>query len=857
MFHGFLAMSMFTLALSGGTGTAFAQTNDGYGLSLESFTVDRAAVPQYERLTVQTNIKNLSPDAFPGGQIGAALVNNDGDIAKVIGSASFAALGPNKRRINKAVNCTVLDPVAPGQHLLRIVIKPTDGEWSVVAASINDAPSAIPITVTAGEANGGGHGLSVERFTVDKATVSQYELFTVQSNVRNIGLDAFPGGQLGAALVNNNGDIVEVIDTTDIYALNPNQLHSNNTGSCAVPKTASPGKYRLRIVTRPTGGQWRAATLTAKDAPSAININVTATETKPAAATHFSLNYGSKASASKGKGHSIPRDSLPLAIRMAEAKIERVVYTPEKWLASARENAAGKWDKVELINTRELTNGQIAVTLHYAVGQEAKKRTHTHTAAINGPKNTKVTSFGAYGGENEELSAYDAQLLIDQCKEWYASDPDYRRIIDIIEREVVATLQYDWESYHLIINNGNKKARTYEESIKAGVGTCGVYARLTKKVLTDAGYQAEYWNSPAAPGGGHAWNHVAMPNGKTLYIDATWYDNAHDNNPAKDKQSPDSYCPWYVTYDKNVFERGVKETIKMHGAWDGAREWDDGSPKAIPATVSAGKTAADAPAAKPAQSAAEARASAAAAAREGEAARVAGAKRPPTAAMRWAADPKSHSGTTLAIHNAEARVARFAKTPNATAFTLGLSGIQDGTYAITKEKLSASEAQKLIDQCKEWYKSEPEYRKIADIVEREVLTKLKYDWYTFLNNVPARSFDASIKAGLGVCDYYAELTRDVLTAAGYKVEKWESPKAKHAWNHVILPNGKTIYIDATWYDNTYENHPTEPSPDLYCPWFITYDKKLFERGLKGTTAMHAAWPQSRRSAGRLVIDVRD
>jgi len=47
--------------------------------------------------------------------------------------------------------------------------------------------------------------------------------------------------------------------------------------------------------------------------------------------------------------------------------------------------------------------------------------------------------------------------------------------------------------------------------------------------------------------------------------------------------------------------------------------------------------------------------------------------------------------------------------------------------------------------------------------------------------------------------------------------------------------------------NEYENYPTTPAPDLYCPWYITYDKNLFERGLRGTIRMHGAWPDARRT----------
>jgi hypothetical protein len=165
--------------------------------------------------------------------------------------------------------------------------------------------------------------------------------------------------------------------------------------------------------------------------------------------------------------------------------------------------------------------------------------------------------FGSLGGQNEDLSAANAQKLIDQCKEWYAKDPDYRKIVDIVEREVVTKLQYDWDSYF------KRTSRSYQESLNAGVGVCDVYAQRVMEILTETGYKVEKW-----AGGNHAWNHVIMPDGRILYIDATWYDNCYDNRPTI--HSPDSYAPWYVTYDKKVFEHGFNGTINMHGAWPDA-----------------------------------------------------------------------------------------------------------------------------------------------------------------------------------------------------------------------------------------------------------------------------------------------
>jgi hypothetical protein len=171
-------------------------------------------------------------------------------------------------------------------------------------------------------------------------------------------------------------------------------------------------------------------------------------------------------------------------------------------------------------------------------------------------------------------------------------------------------------------------------------------------------------------------------------------------------------------------------------------------------------------------------------------------------------------------------------------------------YVITPENVLETERSRNVGwdtvellSTKEWYANDPDYRRVVDIIEREVITKLQYDWDSYLSG-RSRSYLESIDIGLGICDIYARLTSDVLTAAGYKVELWSSP-GRHSWNHVIMPDGRTLYIDTTWYDNNYENHPTNSAPDFYGPWYITYDKNLFERGLRGTIRMHGAWLDAR------------
>jgi len=205
-------------------------------------------------------------------------------------------------------------------------------------------------------------------------------------------------------------------------------------------------------------------------------------------------------------------------------------------------------------------------------------------------------------------------------------------------------------------------------------------------------------------------------------------------------------------------------------------------------------------------------------------------------AQKPAAQKTNQINYSMAIQTAEQRIKKFPSSSTVSYFG-GVSG--------PNESLSANNAQKLIDQCKEWYAKDADYRKIVDIVEREVVNKLKYDWDSFYNK-KTRSYQDSINAGIGVCDVYAQRVKEVLAGIGYTAEKWSSSKGNHAWNHVILPNGKIIYIDATWYDSAYENHPTSRHYDDYDPWYITYNKDVFEHGFNKTINMHGAWPDAKK-----------
>ena len=243
-------------------------------LFLRNFSVGKTAVSHNEMFTVTVNM--ISPGFFIGGQAGVALVDDNGRIITVIGTANYSARNPSTTG-TREINCFIPETVRPGQYRLMTVIRPTNGEWRVVTRSaIGDGvPNFINLTVNAETGSlGGGYGLAIMSITPDKTTVSQNERFNVVSRTRNISQEAFPGGQMGAAIVDNTGNIVAVIGTASFNALNSGSTWTRTISNCSVPNTVEPGRYRLMVVVRPNGGEWRIATMSIDNAPNSIEFTV-------------------------------------------------------------------------------------------------------------------------------------------------------------------------------------------------------------------------------------------------------------------------------------------------------------------------------------------------------------------------------------------------------------------------------------------------------------------------------------------------------------------------------------------------------------------------------------------------------
>ena len=119
-----------------------------------------------------------------------------------------------------------------------------------------------------------GYELALTAFSASASHIQHYESFTVTITPRNVGLIAFPGGEVGAALVDNNGRIAAVVGTRNRGALNAGSLSGALEFNCIVPHTVNPGRYQLRAVIRPTGGEWRLTTLALPNIPNSIDFEV-------------------------------------------------------------------------------------------------------------------------------------------------------------------------------------------------------------------------------------------------------------------------------------------------------------------------------------------------------------------------------------------------------------------------------------------------------------------------------------------------------------------------------------------------------------------------------------------------------
>jgi hypothetical protein len=89
-----------------------------------------------------------------------------------------------------------------------------------------------------------------------------------------VGTDTF-SGETGPALVDNDNNIKTVVRSWNTGNFVVGARNSNPVNvTCTVPNTVATGTYRLRMVVRPSGGEWRIATISVENSPTSIDFEV-------------------------------------------------------------------------------------------------------------------------------------------------------------------------------------------------------------------------------------------------------------------------------------------------------------------------------------------------------------------------------------------------------------------------------------------------------------------------------------------------------------------------------------------------------------------------------------------------------
>ena len=113
-------------------------------------------------------------------------------------------------------------------------------------------------------------------FSSTASTVQTGNSFTVSASVMNVGNASSTSGTLGVALVNNVGQIVEIVGSTALLSIPPNYYYRGPLSiSCIVPDNVTSGQYQLKAAFRTLllGSTWELITESIK-CPDHLNITV-------------------------------------------------------------------------------------------------------------------------------------------------------------------------------------------------------------------------------------------------------------------------------------------------------------------------------------------------------------------------------------------------------------------------------------------------------------------------------------------------------------------------------------------------------------------------------------------------------
>jgi len=133
----------------------------------------------------------------------------------------------------------------------------------------------------------------------------------------------------------------------------------------------------------------------------------------------------------------------------------------------------------------------------------------------------------------------------------------------------------------------------------------------------------------------------------------------------------------------------------------------------------------------------------------------------------------------------------------------------------------------------EWLlQNDTAYAEIIDFA-KQMCDEMEYDWRNF------KGYKGPVKRTPGkkyaVCEGYADevMSKILELDCVESVQKWSS--SGHAWNVLKLTDGRTLYLDLTWFDNEFINEKTGEiyQTDDYDWADITFNEDLFRHSGMG------------------------
>jgi TPR repeat protein len=130
-----------------------------------------------------------------------------------------------------------------------------------------------------------------------------------------------------------------------------------------------------------------------------------------------------------------------------------------------------------------------------------------------------------------------------KVEEMLRTDSAFIEIINLA-KQICRETEYDWGNYSAYKGAPVKATPNLKHAVCAGYASEVMNKALELKCVKSV----QEWTSP-----GHAWNVLKLVDGRTLYIDITWFDNEHINEKTGEIVQTDDYDWANITFDKELF----------------------------------------------------------------------------------------------------------------------------------------------------------------------------------------------------------------------------------------------------------------------------------------------------------------